>query len=370
MSHSKRNTSLAFFTSYERSLLKSTWGSRSTRLTRDSFLPFGSCQLCLRPAEDPVACPQGDLFCRECALKNLLAQRQDIKRLEKEMEQNKAELEEDERRQDEEAKERAVKEFEMVQMGLEAKHSGGKVVGRENGKVIVEANGNGKEPAQKGTKRKFEIDEEELIRIAKEDRSKMKRVIADEKNAKPHLPSFWVPSETPGTDPAASKALKPQKLHPLCPQSSESAPHQYSLKTLISVKFTEEKDRQTGDPVRSCPACRKVLSNATKAMVAVPCGHVLCKPCVQKFMQPQKTVDAHDPDAELGVLRCYVCEEDLSPNSSKAKEGKKEKDKPRKKDKGDKGGLKPGLVQIKSEGTGFAGGGQNMARKEGVAFQC
>lgn len=368
MSHSKRNTSLAFFTSYERSLLKSTWGSRSTRLTRDSFLPFGSCQLCLLPSRDPIACPQGDIFCRECAFNNLLSQRKEIKRLEKDMERNRADLEDEEKRQDDEAKERAVREFEMVQMGLEVKGNSGKIVGRENGKVVVEADGEGKGSVQKGTKRKFEIDEEELLRIAKEERSKARRAIADEKNAKQHLPSFWVPSETPGSDAAVSRASTTLKLHPLCPASSESAPHQYSLKTLTSVKFTEEKDSQTGNTVRSCPACRKALSNAAKAMLAIPCGHVLCKPCTNKFMTPPETVNAHDPDAEVGVLRCYVCEADLSSKPSKPKENGKEKDGKSSKEEKDK--LKPGLVEIQSDGTGFAGGGKNMARKEGVAFQC
>src|SRR5579862_2189082 len=88
----KRNTSLAFFTSHERSLLKTTWGSQATRLTRDSFLPFSSCRLCLLPSRSPVACAaNGHIFCRECAMNNLLAQRKEIKRLEKESEKQRVE---------------------------------------------------------------------------------------------------------------------------------------------------------------------------------------------------------------------------------------------------------------------------------------
>src|ERR1700744_1272535 len=111
MSHSKRNTSLAYFTSHERSLLRSNWGSQSTRLTRESFLPFGFCRLCLGYARNPVCCAgsagnddcegegEGDakgrkgrkegkvhVFCRECVLNDLMAQRKEIKRLERDAE--------------------------------------------------------------------------------------------------------------------------------------------------------------------------------------------------------------------------------------------------------------------------------------------
>jgi nitric oxide synthase-interacting protein len=85
-------------------------------------------------------------------------------------------------------------------------------------------------------------------------------------------------------------------------------------------------------------------------------------------MTPVMTPDPHNPGAEHSVLRCFVCETDLTGVDAKAKKAEgKEKGK---KSKRDKDGVKPGLVELKSEGTGFAGGGGNVVKKEGVAFQC
>ncbi|KAK5016564.1 hypothetical protein LTR60_002342 [Cryomyces antarcticus] len=365
MAHSKRNTSLAFFTSHERSLLRTSWGSQATRLSRDSFLPFGSCQLCLLPSRDPVACAtNGDVFCRECAVSNLLAQRNEIKRLEKESKKRRQEEEEDDRREDEEASRRAVEEFERVQMGLEVKLGAGgrELIAREAGEIVV----NGGANEMRGVKRKFELDEEELLRIVKEERGMARKELSDEKRAasKSSLPSFWVPSLTPSTNAqsAAHKIPETPKLHPMCPASSEDKPHEYSLKALVAIHFMEEKDSSTGEQVRSCPSCQKALSNTSKAMLAKPCGHVICKPCVEKFMTP-KPPDAHDPGSEAGGVRCYVCETDLSGRSKK-------KDTEKGKDKEGREKIKPGLVEINSEGTGFAGGGKNLVEKKGIAFQC
>lgn len=66
-------------------------------------------------------------------------------------------------------------------------------------------------------------------------------------------------------------------------------------------------------------------------------------------------IDPHSPARE-DHLTCYVCDVDLCG-------GHNEKE-------GERGGLKSGLVELKSEGTGFAGGGTNMAKRQGVAFQC
>jgi len=307
-----------------------------------------------------VACARGDLFCRECAVENLLAQRTEIKRLEREWERRRRDDEEKEERAEEEARERVVREFERVQMGLSA----GRRVGAE---AREEGQDGGK--TKKGTKRKFQIDEEELLRIARDERSRARKELDEERKANQKHSSFWLPSETPdvqGSEEAKSKKDdKLPKLNPLCPSSSESAPQ----------NFTEEKQDSGKEPIRSCPACRKALSNATKGMLCIPCGHVLCKPCSIKFMTPVSTPDPHNPGAEHGVLRCYVCDTDLS-GRSETKEadlngernGEAEGKHHKKKQKKD--GPKPGLVEIRCDGTGFAGGGKNVVEKQGIAFQC
>ncbi|KAL8761941.1 MAG: hypothetical protein Q9184_001979 [Pyrenodesmia sp. 2 TL-2023] len=177
MAHSKRNTSLAFFTTHERSQLKSSWGSQSTRLTRDSFLPFASCNLCLQPSRSPVACASsGDIFCRECAVGNLLAQRKEINRLEKEDERRRKGLEEEENGKVEEERKRSVLDFERTMMGLEGTNGGG---GRKESEVGKEGNVNSE---GRGVKRKvFELDEGEMLRGAREERAKARRAIDEEK---------------------------------------------------------------------------------------------------------------------------------------------------------------------------------------------
>ncbi|KAH0266080.1 hypothetical protein KCU91_g11003, partial [Aureobasidium melanogenum] len=354
MSHSKHNTSLAFFTAHERAELKTTWGSQSTRLTRDSFLPFGSCRLCLLPARNPVSCPShGHLFCRECALSNLLAQKKEIKRLEKEYiskKQEEAALEEAKREQE---RERAVRDFELVQQGLNSKLGSSDaaarhIIGREAGKVIVEE----QNPDKQGTKRKLEIDEDELMRLGGQN-TKLKKDSQNRLDQKAAT-SFWIPSLTPSS---TTTATKPTKSNPQCPASSPDKPHDFSLKALVSVQFTEEKAEGSDEPVRSCPSCKKALTNSTKAMLAKPCGHVICKPCATKFMRPSEK-DAHDANAEVGVVRCYVCQTNVTEKKREKKDGKEDKEK-----------VRPGVVEISSEGTGFAGGGNNMVKKSGVAFQ-
>nr|POF05932.1 nitric oxide synthase-interacting protein [Quercus suber] len=353
---SKRNTSLAFFTAYEREEVKGHWGSRSTRLTRDSFLPFGSCQLCLLPARDAVSCPShGHVFCRECAVSNLLAQSKELKRLKKDAERRRLEDEEEKDLDDAEAQARALKEFERIQAGLSARpgaRNGERIVGRQNGKILVEQEPHG---SGQGLKRKLELDEAELSKHSSDNGVKKF------KNENSELPSFWVPSQTPGNKKADIKAIKAQ---PTCPAAATSDEHEFALKTLVTLHFHgESSGKDTEGTSRTCPSCDKALSNSTKAVFAKPCGHVLCKPCSEKFQKPVEK-SAHDAEHD-DTVRCYVCQEDVTP-------GRRQK---RKKDDDESGKKKQsevnrGLVELCSDGTGFAGGGKNMVKKLGVAFQC
>ncbi|BCS20057.1 putative RING finger domain protein [Aspergillus puulaauensis] len=345
MAHSKRNTSLPHFTSYERSLLRNSWGTQRGTIGRDSFLPFGSCRLCLHPSRAPsVACARnGDLFCRECAINDLLSQRKEISRLEKEKEEARRRIEEDNGREAEEARGREVKEFEMVSMGFD---DGGN---NKKKRKIEEGEGEGKEGS---------------------DRVKKKEKSESNKSA---LPSFWVPSLTPGMDPNEVTLNKAVKLNPICPGSTETDKHSYSLKSLVDVHFTEEAGSD-GAMLRVCPSCKKTLTNSVKVMLTKPCGHVICKLCVDKFMTPHDAPDPHaskeeqEQTAELhGRVLCYVCETDLTPRDPARDDKAGEKKKKKKKEKE---GIQPGLVEISSEGTGFAGRGGNVGTKTGVAFQC
>lgn len=141
------------------------------------------------PAQSPVACSHGDIFCRECALNNILSQKKDIKRVEKIREREEREAEDDQAREDAEAKDRSVQEFEKIQMGLEAKRGSKPTkqniigfAGSDN-KTVIEDEA---PDIKQGEKRKFELDEDELLRIAREERTKARKTLDDEKVSLKH----------------------------------------------------------------------------------------------------------------------------------------------------------------------------------------
>ena len=317
-------------------------------------------------------------------MSNLLAQRKEIKRLEKEDEKRKAEDEEDQKLRDEEEKEGVVRGFERVAMGLEEQ-------GRKASENARPREGSDEKEALRGVKRKFAIDEEEMLKNAREDRAKIRKEMDEEKVAivyevlryrsnltqasKSNLP-FWVPSQTPQSAVPPSSSV-PRKLQPICPLSAADKPsHPLSLKALIPVTFSTSKSSGSSSSGAGkdsdalvCPACKKALSASSKAVLTVPCGHVICKSCVDKFMKPETPSKAREGvpiEPEDTSLVCYVCETDLTDRGKKVKG----KDKDKKAKEKEKEKLKPGLVELSTQGTGFAGGGKAVVGKEGVAFQC
>jgi nitric oxide synthase-interacting protein len=143
----------------------------------------------MQPARSPVACAtNGDLFCRECAINDLLAQRQEIKRLEREREEARKRLAEDEERALEDARRRELREFELVSMGLEAAKKDGNGGGDNQRKRKAEeteealAAFKAREIEVDGKRKKiFELDEKEMARIAREEQERLKRELKREK---------------------------------------------------------------------------------------------------------------------------------------------------------------------------------------------
>lgn len=102
-----------------------------------------------------------------------------MKRLEKEDEKRRMEELEGEIERGEEERERAVVEFERVMMGLEG--------GRKKG-VAATPGGEETEVERKGDKslkRKFELDEGEMLKNARAERAKARKLLDEEKVRRP-----------------------------------------------------------------------------------------------------------------------------------------------------------------------------------------
>ncbi|KAH7104203.1 hypothetical protein BKA62DRAFT_693856 [Auriculariales sp. MPI-PUGE-AT-0066] len=321
--HSKNNTASSVFSYAE--YKKLDYGTKRQRLGNESMRRFDACALCCQTAREPVACPHGHLFCKECVFTDLLTQKTQIKRAKDSLAALHKQEEEEREAARIAARERVLQEFERGQLSV------GKKIGEKTG--IGEKKQEGEEP--RGLKRKFEFDAdavEDRMRDAEEEALRaIEREQAEARKAK--LPDFWLPSLMPDAAPTKEKE---QKERSVC-KASEPA-HPLALKHLIPVTFTAESSTSTStDNAKMCPSCKKALSNNTFMFVMKPCSHVVCKTCVDELVRPASS--KADPKMPMA---CVVCDAAL-----------KDKD----------------LVELKREGTGFAGGGLAEARKKGVAFQ-
>ncbi|CAG8691408.1 1070_t:CDS:2 [Cetraspora pellucida] len=325
--HSKNNTALSFFTYAEGKALK--YGTKKQRLGRDSMREFDACFLCLQRARDPICCEQGHLYCKECILENLLAQKKEIRRQQNLLEARAKDEIEESKRKEQLAKEAVIHDFERQQVRIaplgtkmeestktpdnSTKTTDNATKTNNNGKTpnstkSIKAMESGETLQVAGKKRDFRLDEEEVEAIALREQQEVMKRLEDEQAAasKPKLPNFWLPSLTPSADP-----------------------DKINVKNFIPTKFTEDIDPSTKKTSFVCPSCRKTLTNSVKICLMKRCGHVICKVCVEKFVKNSK--------------QCFVCSE-----------------KCRSKD----------IADMSGEGTGFAsGGGTVMAERFDVSFQ-
>ena len=117
---------------------------------------------------------------------------------------------------------------------------------------------------------------------------------------------------------AKAEQMKIEKTVPQC--YGGKTPHNISVKKLLTVIF-QEKEQDSA----SCPVCIKSFGNGIIALVLKPCGHAMCKECVDKFCKSLK--------------KCSVCEVKFK-----------------------------SAIKIAAEGTGFAAGGATEAVKVTPGF--
>ena len=307
--HSRHNTSLAYFTNHERSEL--SYGTKKRKLGEDSFRPFDACNLCHTQASDPVSCPHGDLFCRQCALENLLAQKAEISALKRELQREEQIKRHNAAAHDDRASLRQLEDFERVQAGMQSsiKHSTKPIV--KSDRLLIEG----------PVKRASDVDVETLQRNA--DAKDQYR--DDEKDKKGAGSAFWLAEEVPDNH---DSELKLSKTHPICPAGD----HPLALKTLVPVSFEIDHDKNI------CPACKKQLTNVLGGQLFINCGHVVCKICMQRFVKDDG--------------RCPKCSRAFI---SAAAEDKKRH--------------ATGLIELRQEGTGYASKRDAVIEKKGIAFQ-
>ncbi|SCV70445.1 BQ2448_1839 [Microbotryum intermedium] len=323
--HAKNNTNASTFTYAERQMLKD--GSKRERLGRDAMKNFNACSLCLQVARDPKTCDEGHLYCHECILSALVAQKKDMQRQQAILERMRLEAQLEMKNAREAARQRVLDEFESSQNGL----GSGVIDGKAQRRSKV-GNGNGAE-SKVGEKRKagaFELDENEVEKLAEEATVEALNRTAEElaEQSKAKLPNFWLPSLTPSATP---DSVLDVKLQTLC--HATKPPHPVSLKTLTNVKFEVDASDSIKGVACICPVCRKSLTNNVKAHVVRSCGHVVCGTCMETLCIPDK--------------QCAHCG---TPTMEKKKKGQ-------------------AFIELRREGTGFAAGGQAEAKKYDLPFQ-
>ena len=217
----RNNTTQSSLTYYERSLLRNP--NAAKRIGGESFKPLDACNLCLSTVSDPVACQQGHLYCRECAISNLITQKAGIEVQKRELEAWQAgeELEKEEARR--KARERVVSDFERG-LGLGSSSSIPAAGGSSRPGLMSNGKLEEKVGAKAGERFTFNASAMESAASQAEEQALRKIEMEQAEARKAKLPAYWLPSLAPE---ARALPLKDVKLQTTC-QQGKSGPHPLS----------------------------------------------------------------------------------------------------------------------------------------------
>ena len=286
--HSKNNTAGAVFTYKEKQMLKGIYGTKSKILETESMKKFEQCFICLQKLEDPFACPEGHIFCKDCIMNNLLQQKKKIKKIKKELnERLKADTEE-------------KQQLELLNKELEMQIKRNRNDDFALRQSVKNANNSLSHALKTDERGQLKLKEKQLKTQIQQ------KVVFDYDNKvqkkKLGQTSFWmnatggeeIPIEEelakPGDKDKGLKMAIEQKLKEdgqrqakvgkqklqlkmICPGNNV---HRIKLKNLIKVSL------KTSDNNFVCKYCEKLL-NFQKICLLRKCGHVYCVKCLKEM---------------------------------------------------------------------------------------
>ncbi|EGI61911.1 Nitric oxide synthase-interacting protein-like protein [Acromyrmex echinatior] len=260
--HARNCTAGAVYTYHEKKkdAAASGYGTNTQRVGKDSVKDFDCCCLTLQPCRNPVITKDGYLFDKEAILEYILTKKKEYTRKLKEYEKQ--------------------KQKEEVSLQMSFKSNTQIAFQERSSSIVAYSMGAFHLVTQIDTNVLF------LLLIECQESSTLDgNSVSNMKNGKDKmLPSFWIPSKTPGVKEISLQ--KPDKTI-YCPISGK----QLKVKDLIPIKFTVVQDP---DDKRSlivkqarymCPITHDILGNSVPCAVIKTTGDVVTMECVEKLIK-------------------------------------------------------------------------------------
>ncbi|XP_063729377.1 nitric oxide synthase-interacting protein-like [Symsagittifera roscoffensis] len=258
--HGKNCTAGAVYTYHEKKkdTEASGYGTKKTRLGRDSIKDFDCCNLTLQTCKDPVITPDGFLYEREAILEYMLKQKRELARQMKAYEEY---LTKQKKKEENDSMEKELKKIESF-------------VSNES-RIVSTSHHLNKNGSNKSNS-----------------------------NAANPNSCFWIP-EISSKKSISETHLKKPAQQVTCPMSKKPL----KIKNLIDVHFTpaNKEDKSVSNshaPKYMCALTNDALSNSTPCVVLRPSGQVITVEALDKLIRsemldPWKNVKLQESDVIL-----------------------------------------------------------------------